>query len=194
VLQGLLVALALLVTVVRCWVRLRIEHRKLTLPDYLVWGAWLCSLGWFVCSATALHILIKQPLVDQNSDSVAYLVVRNFMFPAFQYGSHVAFLDSLHWILLLRHWTLLSEGFNIVVLLVAHTYWISTSASRFVRRHHIHSMRLPLVILNGHLNRQSDLEQLVSLHCELWFSASTDHALLGLLLVRSIHCGTLSLL
>jgi hypothetical protein len=100
-LQGFLVALALLVTVVRCWVRLRLERRKLTMPDYLVWGAWLCSLGWFVCSATALHINIKRPLVDQNTDSVAYLVVGDFVVCEFGYGSHVGFLDSFHRILLL---------------------------------------------------------------------------------------------
>ncbi|KFA81161.1 hypothetical protein S40288_01046 [Stachybotrys chartarum IBT 40288] len=44
--QAVFLSLALLVTLLRVWVRLRIEHRDLTPPDYLVWGGWAFALGW----------------------------------------------------------------------------------------------------------------------------------------------------
>jgi hypothetical protein len=77
VLQSLLVFLALIVTLLRCWVRLGVEKRKLTLPDYLVWGGWLCTLGWYICSIIALRIQIDHPLVvpDLTTDSQEYLIV-----------------------------------------------------------------------------------------------------------------------
>jgi hypothetical protein len=76
-LQALLITLAFMVIVLRCWIRLYLEHRKLNLPDYLVWGGWLCSLGWFICSVIALHIQIDHPLVepDLTTDSIEYLKV-----------------------------------------------------------------------------------------------------------------------
>ncbi|KAI4906997.1 hypothetical protein J4E90_009891 [Alternaria incomplexa] len=50
------------------------EHRSLTLPDYLVWGGFICALGWFACSTRALYILIDHPLDEETrSDSVEYL-------------------------------------------------------------------------------------------------------------------------
>jgi hypothetical protein len=76
--QALLLSLALVIMLMRCWVRLRIEHRKhLTLPDYLVWGGWLFTLGWTVCSTIALNIQLTHPLEepDLTTDSVQYLVV-----------------------------------------------------------------------------------------------------------------------
>jgi hypothetical protein len=77
-LQAVLLGLALVTTVLRCWVRLGLEKRRLTFPDYLVWCGWLCTLGWVICSAISLHIQIDHPLVepDLTTDSVAYLVVR----------------------------------------------------------------------------------------------------------------------
>jgi hypothetical protein len=74
--QAFLVGLALAVTVLRCWVRIRVEHRGLTLPDYLVWGGWACALGWVVCSIKALYLEIDHPLAeDMTTDSVDYLKV-----------------------------------------------------------------------------------------------------------------------
>jgi len=56
------------------------EHRSLTLPDYLVWGGFICALGWFACSTRALYILIDHPLDEETrSDSVEYLKVRKNM-------------------------------------------------------------------------------------------------------------------
>jgi hypothetical protein len=78
VLQGVLVGIALVATVLRCWIRLRLERRKLTLPDYIVWGAFLLTLAWFVCSAIGLHLEMHHPLTEENrymTDSVPYLVV-----------------------------------------------------------------------------------------------------------------------
>jgi hypothetical protein len=75
--QVALLVIALAVTILRCWVRLRIERRPLLLPDYLVWCGWLCTVGWVTCSATALYIQIDHPLQrpDLLSDSVGYLTV-----------------------------------------------------------------------------------------------------------------------
>jgi uncharacterized membrane protein YccF (DUF307 family) len=64
-------------TLLRYWVRLGIERRNLTIPDHLVLGGWLCTLGWVICSIVALHIQLRHPLneADLTTDSVAYLVV-----------------------------------------------------------------------------------------------------------------------
>jgi hypothetical protein len=77
ILQSLLLALALATTLLRYWVRLGVEKRKLTLPDYLVWAGWLCTLGWFVCSIISLQVQIDHPLVEPDllTDSKTYLVV-----------------------------------------------------------------------------------------------------------------------
>lgn len=75
--QALLLGLAFGVTCMRCWIRVRLEERGLTLVDWLVWGGWLCALGWFSCSTKALYILIDHPLDEETrSDSVDYLKVR----------------------------------------------------------------------------------------------------------------------
>ncbi|EMD85332.1 hypothetical protein COCC4DRAFT_65715 [Bipolaris maydis ATCC 48331] len=72
--QALLLGLAFGVTCMRCWIRVRLEQRGLTLVDWLVWGGWLCALGWFSCSTKALYILIHHPLDEETrSDSVDYL-------------------------------------------------------------------------------------------------------------------------
>jgi hypothetical protein len=77
VLQAVFVGLALVVTVLRCWIRLGLERRSLTLPDYLIWAGWLCTLGWFTCSIIALRLQLDHPLVepDLTTDSVKYLEV-----------------------------------------------------------------------------------------------------------------------
>lgn len=73
--QAAAIALALLVTILRIWVRLRLEHRTLTAPDYLVWCGWLFTLGWFICSIKALNLGINHPVhpVTGATDSVEYL-------------------------------------------------------------------------------------------------------------------------
>jgi hypothetical protein len=83
VLQTLLVILAFIVTLLRCWIRLGVEKRKLTLPDYLVWGGWLFTLGWYTCSIVALRIQIDHPLVlpDLTTDSQGYLIVSPIQHP-----------------------------------------------------------------------------------------------------------------
>lgn len=73
----MLVALALAITVLRCYIRVFLERRKLTLPDYLVWGAWFSTLGFTVGSVVALNIQLSHPLVEPElvTDSVGYLKV-----------------------------------------------------------------------------------------------------------------------
>ena len=77
--QALLVALALGVTTLRCWVRLRFERRGLTISDWLTCIGWLFVLGWFICSTIALQILLSHPPTGSRMlvDSVAYLKVSN---------------------------------------------------------------------------------------------------------------------
>ena len=66
-----------MVTGLRCWIRLYLDHRSLNLLDYLVWGGWLFTLGWVICSIVALHIQINHPLVEPDlmTDSIEYLKV-----------------------------------------------------------------------------------------------------------------------
>ncbi|KAF5655220.1 hypothetical protein FHETE_11217 [Fusarium heterosporum] len=75
IIQAIALFISLLVTILRGWVRLGLEQRALTAPDYLVWCGWLCTLGWFICSIMALEIGRVHP-VDPDTgatDSVAYL-------------------------------------------------------------------------------------------------------------------------
>ncbi|KAF2448171.1 hypothetical protein P171DRAFT_207180 [Karstenula rhodostoma CBS 690.94] len=75
--QALLLSIALVIQLLRCWIRLRVERKNnLTLPDYFVWGGWLFTFGWFACSAVALNIQLTHPLVepDLTTDSLEYLI------------------------------------------------------------------------------------------------------------------------
>lgn len=76
--QFVLVAIALAITVLRCYIRIFLERRSLTLPDYLVWGAWISTLGFCVGSVVALKLQLTHPLVEPDllTDSTAYLKVR----------------------------------------------------------------------------------------------------------------------
>jgi hypothetical protein len=71
------ILLALITTLLRFWVRIGIEKRRLNIPDCLVFAGWLCSLGWVICSIVALRIQIDHPLLepDLTTDQVSYLVV-----------------------------------------------------------------------------------------------------------------------
>lgn len=73
----MLVGITFAVTVLRCYIRIFIERRTLTLPDWLVWGGWLSTLGFCIGSSISLNIQIEHPLVEPDlvTDSVAYLKV-----------------------------------------------------------------------------------------------------------------------
>lgn len=75
--QSVLLAIALAITILRCYIRIFLERRKLTVPDYLVWGGWFSTLGFTIGSAIALKIQIEHPLIEPDllTDSVAYLKV-----------------------------------------------------------------------------------------------------------------------
>lgn len=81
VVQFVLVAIALAITVLRCYIRIFVERRTLTLPDYLVWGAWISTLGFCIGSVVALKLQLAHPLVEPDllTDSTAYLKVRTSM-------------------------------------------------------------------------------------------------------------------
>jgi hypothetical protein len=71
-----MIGLALCVTLLRVWVRLHLEQRQLTSPDYFVWAAWLFASGWFICSIIALKIGMEHPLDEVGvTDSIEYLKV-----------------------------------------------------------------------------------------------------------------------
>ncbi|KAH4101213.1 hypothetical protein HBI25_157810 [Parastagonospora nodorum] len=105
VLQALLVVLALKITVLRCWIRLRLEHRKLTLPDYFVWAGWFFTLGWFICSAVTLNLQVDHPLLPENdfkTDSVSYLVavfIASYCFDIGLYFPKAAILSFYWWLI-----------------------------------------------------------------------------------------------
>jgi len=74
--QVILLALALSITLLRCFVRLRIEARALTLSDYLVWVGCIFTTAFVVCQGIALNAARTHPLVDDTyTDSVVYLKV-----------------------------------------------------------------------------------------------------------------------
>lgn len=72
----ILLALTLSITLLRCFVRLRIEARALTLSDYLVWVGYTFTVAFVVCQGVALNAARTHPLVDDTyTDSVVYLKV-----------------------------------------------------------------------------------------------------------------------
>jgi hypothetical protein len=74
--QVALLVLALTITFLRCFVRLKIEARALTSSDYLVWGGWFFTLAWVACQCRALYNENDRPITDDYySDSVDYLKV-----------------------------------------------------------------------------------------------------------------------
>lgn len=74
--QVILLALTLSITLLRCFVRLRIEARALTLSDYLVWVGCIFTVAFVICQGVALNAARTHPLVDDTYiDSVVYLKV-----------------------------------------------------------------------------------------------------------------------
>lgn len=146
----------------RSCVRLYIERRRFTLPDYLVWAGWLCSLGWFICSFLALRLQINHPLAepDQATDSVDYLVVREIS------TLHVTKLirtsDSIHLLLLLRRRALLSESRSHCFLRVADSTWIPQFAVGDLCKLCVHDLRVRRNAFDGHVDMPASLGQLVS--------------------------------
>ncbi|KAF2657344.1 hypothetical protein K491DRAFT_330516 [Lophiostoma macrostomum CBS 122681] len=103
VLQALLLGLAFAITVLRCWVRLHIEHRTLTISDYFIWAGWACTLGWFICSVKALNLQKDHPLdEDGYTDSVDYLTtvyVSCFFFDIGLYMPKASILAFYWWLI-----------------------------------------------------------------------------------------------
>ncbi|KAJ4246031.1 hypothetical protein NW762_013776 [Fusarium torreyae] len=77
VIQALLLVLALIVLILRCWARILLKQSLLNLSDFFAWLGWLFTLGWFICSTLALRILIDTPAVgtELTVNSVAYLKI-----------------------------------------------------------------------------------------------------------------------
>jgi hypothetical protein len=75
-----MIALALVVTLLRVWARVRIEARSVAAPEYFVWAGWFFALGWFICSIKSLNIELEHPLDEDGvTDSVEYLKVRDIL-------------------------------------------------------------------------------------------------------------------
>lgn len=73
----MLLILALVVLVLRCWANYLMKQALFSVPDILAWLGWVFSLGWFICSTLALRILIDNPAVGSELivNSVEYLKV-----------------------------------------------------------------------------------------------------------------------
>ncbi|RKK09437.1 hypothetical protein BFJ66_g8674 [Fusarium oxysporum f. sp. cepae] len=75
--QAVLLILALVVLVLRCWANYLMKQALFSVPDILAWLGWVFSLGWFICSTLALRILIDNPAVGSELivNSVEYLKI-----------------------------------------------------------------------------------------------------------------------
>ncbi|KAF9697424.1 hypothetical protein EKO04_004622 [Ascochyta lentis] len=109
VIQFVLVVIALAITVLRCYIRVILERRKLTLPDYLVWGGWFGTLGFTIGSVIALQLQIDHPLVEPDllTDSVAYLKTVFVMCYFFDFGLYFPKVS-----LVAFYWWLIPLGFQ----------------------------------------------------------------------------------
>ncbi|KAF2877700.1 hypothetical protein BDV95DRAFT_155473 [Massariosphaeria phaeospora] len=106
--QALLLGVALAVSVLRCFIRIKLEHRALTLPDYLVWGGWVCTAGWVACSIKSLSIQIDHPLdEDLLTDSVDYLKTVFLSCYFFDFGLYFPKAS-----LIAFYWWLIPSGFR----------------------------------------------------------------------------------
>ncbi|KAG4282373.1 hypothetical protein FPRO06_09046 [Fusarium proliferatum] len=73
--QAVLLVLALVVLILRCWANFLMKQALFSLPDIFAWLGWVFSLGWFICSTLALRILIDNPAIGSELvvNSVEYL-------------------------------------------------------------------------------------------------------------------------
>ncbi|KAJ4994022.1 archaeal flagellin n-terminal-like domain-containing protein, partial [Stagonosporopsis vannaccii] len=89
------------ITILRCFVRVYVERRTLTLPDWLVWFGWFSTLGFCIGSSVALNIQKAHPLVEPElvTNSVAYLKTVFIMCYFFDFGiySPKASLVAFFW-------------------------------------------------------------------------------------------------
>ncbi|KZM18279.1 uncharacterized protein EKO05_0005127 [Ascochyta rabiei] len=109
VIQFVLVVIALAITVLRCYIRLFLERRKLTLPDYLVWGGWFSTLGFTIGSVIALQLQLNHPLIEPEllTDSVSYLKTVFIMCYFFDFGLYFPKVS-----LVAFYWWLIPLGFR----------------------------------------------------------------------------------
>ncbi|KAI5460711.1 hypothetical protein BGZ63DRAFT_249979 [Mariannaea sp. PMI_226] len=75
--QAVLLVLALIVLMLRCWARFLLKQSMVSTPDIFAWLGWLFTLGWFICSTLALRILINTPAIGDELvvNSVSYLKI-----------------------------------------------------------------------------------------------------------------------
>ncbi|CVK97771.1 uncharacterized protein FPRO_11256 [Fusarium proliferatum ET1] len=75
--QAVLLVLALVVLILRCWANFLMKQALFSLPDIFAWLGWVFSLGWFICSTLALRILIDNPAIGSELvvNSVEYLKI-----------------------------------------------------------------------------------------------------------------------
>ncbi|KAF4946978.1 hypothetical protein FSARC_14072 [Fusarium sarcochroum] len=104
--QALLLVLALVVLILRCWARILLKQSLLNLSDLFAWLGWLFTLGWFICSTLALRILIDTPAVgtELTVNSVAYLKIvfaAQFLFDIGIYFSKIS-ITLFYWTLIPR--------------------------------------------------------------------------------------------
>lgn len=91
----------MIITLLRCYIRVFLERRSLSLPDWLVWGGWIGTLGFAVGSIVSLNIQRTHPLTlpDLTTDSTAYLKTVFVMCYFFDFGLYFpkASLVAFYW-------------------------------------------------------------------------------------------------
>ncbi|KAH7305463.1 hypothetical protein B0I35DRAFT_492840 [Stachybotrys elegans] len=169
--QAFMIGLALCVTLLRIWVRLRIEQRALTLPDYFVWAAWIFASGWFICSILALNIGVEHPLDEIGiTDSTEYLKVVFVSAYCFDIGLYLPKIS-----IVIFYWWLIPSGFRrlrvalyictgilgscFLATLLADTLITQPISDNWSLENQLNSMwnSYPLFILNWVLNIFTDL-------------------------------------
>ncbi|KAF1830240.1 hypothetical protein BDW02DRAFT_650792 [Decorospora gaudefroyi] len=135
VIQTLLLSLALGVTTLRCWIRTRVEHRRLTMADYLVWGGWLCTLGWVACSTKALYVQVEHPLDEEGrTDTVVYLetvFVACYLFDTGLYFPKAS-LCSFYWWLIPSGFRRLRVAIQVTSGIIAAAWLASIATDTFI--------------------------------------------------------------
>lgn len=166
--QAILLAVALIITLLRCYVRLKIEGRALTVSDYFIWLGWFCTMGWVICCINALNIQIDHPLTEDGiTDSVAYLKVRRLSPSPTGIPLTACEIDCLCIQLHVRYGALHAQGIHHRLLLVVDTGGISTTPDRIVHWNDLHDPCWPHIAIHGRSPLPTDQRQLVRLYLYL---------------------------
>ncbi|KAF2131274.1 hypothetical protein P153DRAFT_383387 [Dothidotthia symphoricarpi CBS 119687] len=170
--QALLLGLTFVVVGLRCWIRLRLERRTLTLADYFVFGGLICVVGWVVCSIKALHLQIDFPLEGEElvTNSVDYLKVVFVASYFFDVGVYFpkASLIAFYWWLIplsfgrLRVWVYVCTAYTAAVFvasILTDTFISPSISDNWSIENQLNSVwnSYPAFVINWSLHISSDI-------------------------------------